>query len=114
MTGRPAGLSIPSVRPGSGSGSWRARRLAFALLLPAAALSACSQPLPEEGSPAASLYASRCGGCHVVYQPKSMTMAMWKLQIDRMDQKYRAAGIAVPSADEKTQILDYLNRHAGG
>jgi hypothetical protein len=39
---------------------------------------------------------------------------MWKLQVDRMDQKYRAAGIAAPSGTEREQILDYLTRNAGG
>jgi hypothetical protein len=39
---------------------------------------------------------------------------MWKLQVDRMDQKFHAAGIPAPSSAEREQILDYLTRNAGG
>ena len=91
----------------------RAAVAVLAVIL-AGVLSACSRPLPEEGSPQAILYAARCGGCHAPYAPGSMVPAMWKLQVDRMDQKYRAAGLPIPSGPERDQILDYLVRNAGG
>lgn len=81
----------------------------------AAAFAACSRPLPEEGSPQANLYRERCGsGCHPAFQPRSLTSKMWRFQVDRMDQKYLAAGLPVPSAAEREQLLDYLTRNAGG
>lgn len=85
---------------------------AATILLCCSALAACSKPLPEEGSPDAVLYAARCGGCHPAYQPHAMTPTMWKLQVDRMDQKYRAVGQPVPAGEERQRILDYLTRHA--
>ena len=89
----------------------RAAAVVLAVILAAAA---CSRPLPEEGSPEATLYAARCGGCHAPYQPHTLTPLMWKLQVDRMDQKYRAAGLPVPGGAEREQLLDYLTRNAGG
>ena len=90
-------------------------RAAAALAIGTASiLASCSSPLPEAGSPQATLYAARCGGCHVVHQPAMLTPAMWKLQVERMDQKFRAAGRPAPTADEKARILDYLTRNAGG
>lgn len=85
---------------------------AAAVLTGCAALAACSRPLPEEGSPDAELYRARCGTCHVAYQPKAMTPTMWRLQIQRMDQKYRASGQPMPTPAERDRILAYLDRHA--
>lgn len=83
----------------------------LALLAACAGLAACSKPLPEEGSPDAQLYRARCGTCHVAYQPTAMTPTMWRLQIDRMQQKYAASGYPMPTPEEKEQILKYLDRH---
>jgi hypothetical protein len=81
----------------------------------ATTLLACSRPLPEEGSPQATLYRERCGtGCHGAFQPHTLTPKMWKVQVDRMDQKFRGAGLPVPSGAERDQLLDYLTRNAGG
>jgi hypothetical protein len=89
------------------------RTLGVALVCAAGAC-ACSRPLPDAESPPAKLYAARCGGCHAVYQPATLTPHMWQVQVERMDQKYRAVGQPVPTPQEKAQILDYLTRHAGG
>ncbi|MFN2375601.1 MAG: hypothetical protein ABR538_03640 [Candidatus Binatia bacterium] len=78
------------------------------------ATAACDRPLPEAGSPQAALYAARCNGCHAVFAPASLGPAMWKFQMERMDQKYRAAGAAPPTPEERAQILEYLVRNAGG
>ena len=93
----------------------RCRAAAGALvLLSSLASNGCSRPLPEEGSTDATLYAARCGTCHRSYQPRTLTAAMWKVQVDRMDGKSRAAGMPVPTAAEREQILQYLTRNAGG
>lgn len=93
------------------------RRAPLALLAAGAAcllLASCSKPLPEADSPDAKLYAARCGTCHVAYQPGTLTPHMWQIQVDRMDQKYRAAGTQPPTGAEKEQLMAYLTRHAGG
>ncbi len=80
----------------------------------AATAASCSSPLPEADSADAKLYASRCGTCHAPHQPRALTPTMWKVQVERMDKKYRDARMQVPSAQEKEQILAYLTRHSGG
>ncbi|HEY2773729.1 MAG TPA: hypothetical protein VGK20_06730 [Candidatus Binatia bacterium] len=95
----------------------RRRRVAVGAALAAAlgiGAAACSRPLPEEGSADAQLYAAQCGSCHAPYQPHSMTSTMWKLQVDRMDQKFREVGRVPPSGPERQRILRYLSRNAGG
>ncbi len=85
---------------------------AFALGFAASTLlHACSQPLPEEGSPEAELYRAQCGTCHRAFQPSTMTASMWRYQYDRMEPKHRAAGTIITPAD-RDRILAYLERHA--
>jgi hypothetical protein len=88
------------------------RGLRAAFLAPLGLLAACSRPLPEEGSADAELYRARCGNCHVAYQPAAMTPTMWRLQIDRMEKKYRGGGQPMPTAEERERLLRYLDRHA--
>jgi len=90
------------------------RRSLVVVLVAFLATAACERPLPEAGSPQAALYAARCNGCHAVYAPASLGPAMWKFQMQRMEQKYRAAGAAPPTPEESAQILEYLVRNAGG
>lgn len=40
-----------------------------------------------------------------------MTPTMWRLQMDRMQQKYAASGYPMPTAAEREQILKYLDRY---
>ncbi|MCL5043914.1 MAG: diheme cytochrome c, partial [Deltaproteobacteria bacterium] len=83
------------------------------LALCAALLGGCrAAALPEPASPAARLYAKRCGGCHRPYDPGTMTAAMWAVQVDAMAPRMRAAGTVPLSVVEREQILDYLRRHA--
>ncbi len=83
-------------------------------LLAGAALStACSHPLPEEGTPAARLYEERCGSCHRAYVPSTMKAAMWDMKFASMeDQAVRAGGRPLRE-DERRAILDYLRRNSG-
>ncbi len=76
---------------------------------------ACQRrPLPERDTYAGQLYASRCGGqCHVPFDPRSMTPAMWRVQISAMDDKMRAAGIAPLTPEQRATIMDYLTRNSG-
>jgi hypothetical protein len=75
---------------------------------------ACQRSLPEQNSPTAQLYASRCGSCHRAYDPHSLTAAMWELQVSAMQMKIVAAGQPAMRVEEQQTILDYLRRNAGG
>ncbi|HEY2524292.1 MAG TPA: hypothetical protein VGI29_04485 [Candidatus Binataceae bacterium] len=69
--------------------------------------------MPDEGSYAAQLYVKRCGQCHQPYNPSLMTAAMWAVQVDRMQERMKQAGISPLNADERKTILGYLSSHAG-
>jgi hypothetical protein len=94
----------------SGWFAWRMMAVA-ALLITAAGCG--PKPLPEHGSDAERLYATRCGGCHRPFLPSSMTTAMWSEQVDAMRVKMAQAGVPPLSEAEQRQILDYLQRNAG-
>jgi mono/diheme cytochrome c family protein len=77
-------------------------------------VSACkSAPLPESGTAAEQVYASRCGACHRAYNPHSMTSAMWRAQVAAMDQKIAQAGQPPLTGAQRQRILSYLERNAG-
>jgi hypothetical protein len=57
--------------------------------------------------------AQRCGGCHRVYAPASMTMEMWKFQLGRMQQLFAQRGLPWLSPDEEQAVFAYLAQHAG-
>jgi hypothetical protein len=78
------------------------------------ALAGCHQePLPEQDSYAGQLYLRRCGQCHAPYNPHAMTAAMWEIQVPKMEEKIRQAGLAPLEPAQKQVILDYLQRNAG-
>lgn len=87
---------------------------ALIAIVVAGMLSACSGPLPEEGTTVATLYATRCGGCHRPFQPRSMTAAMWDLQLTRMEPVLISNGRPPLTAAEREQILAYLQRNSEG
>ena len=91
----------------------RARPLTL-LGVAAMILVGCARALPEDGGPAALLYASRCGSCHQAYAPRSLTAAMWEIQLTAMQAKIAAAGQAPLTLAENRAILAYLRRNAGG
>jgi hypothetical protein len=73
----------------------------------------CSQaPLPEAGSKAAGLYVEKCGTCHRVFYPSSLTPKMWEAMVSRMEIEMSRRGMTL-GAEDKTEILDYLSRNAG-
>ena len=55
----------------------------------------------------------RCVGCHRLYAPDSMTLAMWKVQIGRMREEFTRRGMPWLAPDEERTLLDYLAAHAG-
>jgi hypothetical protein len=71
------------------------------------------QPLPEQDSYAGQLYLRQCGQCHSPYNPRAMTAAMWEIQIPKMEDKIRQAGLPPLEAAQKQTILEYLARNAG-
>jgi len=88
--------------------------VAAALAFTAAAAGCVHGPtLPDANSPAAQLYVARCGVCHGVYAPGTMTAAMWATQVDAMTQQMAEAGTPPLAPGERRQILDYLTRNAG-
>jgi len=80
-------------------------------LLPLAFL-ACQSKLPEPDSPAAQLYTQRCNSCHVAYNPRALTPAMWAVQMKAMDDKIRKSGLPPLTEEQYKTILDYLTRNA--
>ncbi len=77
------------------------------------ALAACQSKLPESDSPAARLYVERCSGCHVAYNPRSMTAAMWAAQVKSMEDRcIRQSGLPPLTLEQEKTILDYLTRNA--
>jgi len=83
--------------------------LAFAVLL-----AACDARLPEPETSGARLYAARCGGCHRLYAPGSLTTAMWQVTVARMQGEMARRGLAPLTADEEATLLAYLDRHSTG
>jgi hypothetical protein len=86
--------------------------LAFAALI-FASLVGCQKPLPEQDTYAGQLYLRRCGQCHQPYNPHAMTAAMWEIQVPKMEDKIRQAGLPPLETAQKQTILDYLERNAG-
>src|ERR1700681_4323983 len=90
------------------------RRFAVALAaLSLGAIAGCQQPLPEQDSYAGQLYLRRCGQCHQPYNPRAMTAAMWEIQVPKMEEKIRQAGLPPLQDAQRQAILDYLARNAG-
>jgi hypothetical protein len=74
----------------------------------------CGSSLPDPESPGARLYAQRCVGCHRLYQPGTLTPAMWQYQVDRMQEEFARRGLPPLSAAEQELLLGYLTAHSGG
>jgi cytochrome c5 len=77
-----------------------------------AAVVGCSRALPDAESPGAQLYAARCGTCHALHEPRSLTAAMWDVQVERMRETMRRRGARPLTADEEAVLLGYLHAHA--
>lgn len=73
----------------------------------------CEPALPEPESAGATVMRQRCRGCHRLSAPASMTIDMWRVQIDRMRDRFAQARMPWLTPDEERTLLDYLERHAG-
>jgi hypothetical protein len=72
----------------------------------------CTPDVPERETPAAQLYVNRCGGCHRIFPPSSMTAAMWDMQVERMQGELVRRGLPPLTKDERGVLLPYLHRHS--
>lgn len=79
-----------------------------------ALLAACDARLPDPESPGAHLYAARCGGCHRLYAPGSLTAAMWEVTVQRMQGELVRRGVPALTREEQAAILAYLSQHSTG
>jgi hypothetical protein len=75
-------------------------------------LAGCEQQLPEQTSQPAQLYLKRCGRCHVAYNPRALTAAMWQQQMRMMDERIHQAGLPPLTPSERQTILEYLSRNS--
>jgi len=73
----------------------------------------CSVELPDPNDPGALVLQSRCGTCHAVHAPGTMTFEMWKMQLTRMRVLFAQRGIPWLTDVEEQALLRYLERHAG-
>jgi hypothetical protein len=85
---------------------------ALGLALAATVALGCQTELPEATSPGATLYRTRCQGCHRLYQPGLMTAAMWRVQVERMQREFARRGMAQLSGSEIELLLAYLDAHS--
>lgn len=84
-------------------------RLALALALAVG----CTPQLPDPQSAGAQIYQVRCSStCHRLYEPGSMTRAMWEMQIDRMQQEMVRRGVNPLTEQERHLIMSYLSAHS--
>jgi hypothetical protein len=51
--------------------------------------------------------------CHPPIHPSVMTPAMWRIQVDRMDELRRRRGIPPLAGREREIVLQYLEANAG-
>jgi hypothetical protein len=72
----------------------------------------CTHALPDPSSPGAQLYQARCGTCHPLHQPRSLTAAMWEIQVDKMRETMRRRGVRPLTDEEQGLLLTYLRAHA--
>lgn len=72
----------------------------------------CVRALPDADSPGARLYQARCGTCHPLHEPRSLTAAMWEIQVRKMRETMRRRGAEPLTEDEEAVLLSYLRAHA--
>jgi hypothetical protein len=77
-----------------------------------AAFVGCTHPLPDADSPGAQLYQARCATCHPLHEPRSLTAAMWEIQVTKMRETMRRRGARPLTETEEAMVLDYLRAHA--
>ncbi len=83
------------------------------LILLAALVAACNPSLPEPDSVGAGVYRERCGSCHRLSAPSSMTFPMWEQQLARMHGRFAERGVPWLTPDEERVLRAYLEQYAG-
>jgi hypothetical protein len=105
---------VPLRRDGAAHAAGAASLLMAALVTAVLGLAACHRSaLPEKGTYPERLYAARCGQCHAPYDPRTMTAAMWQVQMHVMEGTMAAAGRRPLTPAERKTITDYVTRNAG-
>jgi hypothetical protein len=69
-------------------------------------------PIPDAGSPAARVYAARCGSCHVLPHPGRLTYPGWVGLLPLMERRMAERGMLPLSEADRSEILAYLKAHA--
>jgi len=70
------------------------------------------QSLQDAGSPGAERYKTVCNRCHVLPDPALHTAGEWPDVVERMRRNMKVMGKPAITDDERTEIADYLKRHA--
>ncbi len=87
----------------------------YALLVLIAPLAAgCEPALPDPDSRGATVLRERCGGCHRVHSPGTMTAEMWAIQVEKMRDQFARRGLPWLTTEEEGALRAYLSSHAGG
>jgi hypothetical protein len=84
---------------------------AAALMLFSLVWLGCDARLPDPDSPGAVLYAQRCNGCHRLYAPGLLKPEMWKVMLDRMQGELVRRGLPPLTPEERTVMMEYLEKH---
>jgi hypothetical protein len=82
-------------------------------LLLLALMVGCGPGLPDPESRGAAIYRGKCGGCHRLFPPGSMTADMWSVQVARMRGEFARRGLPWLATEEEQTLLRYLGEHAG-
>ncbi|MCW5892232.1 MAG: hypothetical protein KIT14_17055 [bacterium] len=69
--------------------------------------------IPDATSPGAQVLLTRCGQCHGIHSPGSMTIGMWDYQLERMRGIFAQRGMPWLSAEDEQALRAYLTAHAG-
>ena len=75
---------------------------------------ACEPALPDPDSRGATVLRERCGGCHPVYAPGTMTAEMWAVQIEKMRDQFARRGLPWLTSEDEGALRAYVTAHAGG
>jgi len=75
-------------------------------------LAACETPIPDPQSAGAQVYQVRCSGCHRVYDPGTMTAAMWEIQLQRMQEEMLRRAVNPLTEQEHHLVMSYLKAHS--
>ena len=73
----------------------------------------CEPALPDPDSRGATVLRERCGGCHRVYAPGTMTAEMWAVQVEKMRDQFARRGLPWLTTEEEASLRAYLTAHAG-